>query len=92
MPKCDFNKVALWHGCSPVNLLHVFRTPFRKNTSGWQLLNDVTDNKTFWRSVKSFFTDKVKSRSNNITLIEKRDTKEMMEEVISNNYDISETF
>ena len=30
MPKCDFNKVA---GCSPVNLLHIFRTPFRKNTA-----------------------------------------------------------
>ena len=41
MPKCDFNKVAcnfieitLWHGCSPVNLLHIFRTPFLKSTSG----------------------------------------------------------
>ena len=32
MPKSDFNKVAmtLWHGCSPVNLLHIFRTPFTK--------------------------------------------------------------
>ena len=45
MPKCDFNKVAkqlneipLRHGCSPVNLLHIFRTPFPKNTSGWLLL------------------------------------------------------
>ena len=45
MPKCDFNKAAsnfieitLWHGCSPVNLLHNFRTPFTKNTSGWLLL------------------------------------------------------
>ena len=37
MPKCDFNKVAeqlywneitLRHGCSPVNLLHIFRTLF----------------------------------------------------------------
>ena len=35
MPKCDFNKVAkqfywiaLQHGCSPVNLLHIFRTAF----------------------------------------------------------------
>ena len=32
MPKCDFNKVAsnfaLWHGCSPVNLLHIIRSPF----------------------------------------------------------------
>ena len=30
MPKCDFNKVE----CSPVNLLHIFRTLFLKNTSG----------------------------------------------------------
>ena len=26
------------HGCSPVNLLHIFRTRFYKNTSGWLLL------------------------------------------------------
>ena len=52
MSKCDFNKVvcnfieiALWHGCSPVNLLHIFRTPFSKNTSGWLLLIDSS--KTF---------------------------------------------
>ena len=45
MPKCDFNKVecnfieiTLQHGCSPVNLLHIFRTPFTKNISGWLLL------------------------------------------------------
>ena len=38
MPKSDFNKVALQlfveitlcHGRSPVNLLHIFRTPFPK--------------------------------------------------------------
>ena len=46
MPKCDFNEIALqvvlrcfieitlWHGCSPVNLLHIFRTCLYKNTSG----------------------------------------------------------
>ena len=40
MPKCDFSKVAL-----PVNLVHIFRTPFPKNTSGrllletWNLIN-----------------------------------------------------
>ena len=38
MPKCDFNKVAteitFRHGCSPVNLLHILRMPFSKNTSG----------------------------------------------------------
>ena len=47
MPECDFNKNAfcsfiettLRHGCSPVNLLHIFRTLFLKNTSGWLLLN-----------------------------------------------------
>ena len=47
MPKCDFNKAAkqsnfieitLRHGCSPVNLLHIFRTPFPNNTSGRLLL------------------------------------------------------
>ena len=45
MLKYDFNKVAkqlYWnrirHGCSPVNLLHLFRTTFLKNTSGWLLL------------------------------------------------------
>ena len=35
MPKCDYNKVALRHGCSLGNLLHIFRTPFLTNTSGW---------------------------------------------------------
>ena len=45
MPKCDFNKVAkqvfeiaLRDGCSPANLLHVFTTPFLKNTSEGLLL------------------------------------------------------
>ena len=40
MQKCDFSIVALQlrHGCSPVNLLHIFRTPFTKNTSGGLLL------------------------------------------------------
>ena len=35
---CNFIEIALRHGCSPVNLLHIFRTPFVKNTSGWLLL------------------------------------------------------
>ena len=45
VPKCNFNKVgcnfietALRHERSPVNLLHIFRTPFPKNTSGRLLL------------------------------------------------------
>ena len=29
----NFIEIALWHGCSPVNLLLIFRTPFLKNSS-----------------------------------------------------------
>ena len=29
---------AIRHGCSPVNLQHIFRTLFPRNTSGWLLL------------------------------------------------------
>ena len=39
MPKCDLNKVSL-RGCSPVNLLHIFRTPLLMNTFG-RLLNII---------------------------------------------------
>ena len=35
MPKCYFKLV---HGCSPVNLLHIFRSAFPRNTYGWLLL------------------------------------------------------
>ena len=34
---CNFIEIALQHGCSPVNLLHIFRTPFLSNTSGKSL-------------------------------------------------------
>ena len=41
MARCNFSKVAcnlieitLRHWCSPVNLLHILKTPFSKNTSG----------------------------------------------------------
>ena len=45
MPKCDlmklqsnFIEITLRHGCSPVNLLQIFRAPFPKNTSRGLLL------------------------------------------------------
>ena len=48
MRRCDFNKVpeqlsliTFRHEYSPVNLLHTFRTPFTRNTSGWLLLDNV---------------------------------------------------
>ena len=31
----NFIEIILRHGFSPVNLLHIFRTPFLKNTFGW---------------------------------------------------------
>ena len=35
---CIFIEITRQHGCSRVNLLHIFRTPFPKNTSGGLLL------------------------------------------------------
>ena len=35
---CNFIEIALRHGRSPVNLQHIFRTPFPRNTSEWLLL------------------------------------------------------
>ena len=57
-----FIEITLWHGCSPVNLLHIFRTSFSENTSEGLLLSAVelqrkqTKNKhfelvKFWKSV-----------------------------------------
>ena len=34
-------EITLWHGCSPVNLLHIFSTDFSRNTSGWLLLTFI---------------------------------------------------
>ena len=36
--RCNFIEIALRHGCSPVNLLYIFRKPFPRNTSGWLYL------------------------------------------------------
>ena len=31
---CNFIEIALWHGCYPVNLLHILRASFPRKTSG----------------------------------------------------------
>ena len=36
----NFIKIVLRHGCSPVNLLHIFRTPFVKKTFEGLLLEN----------------------------------------------------
>ena len=45
----NFNEITLRHGCSLVNLLHIFRVPFLKNISGRLLLQDSIT----WRKVLS---------------------------------------
>ena len=35
---CSFIEITLQHECSPVNLLHIFRTPFPRNRPGQLLL------------------------------------------------------
>ena len=40
-------KIALRHGCSPVTLMHFFRTIFSKKTSGWLLLRFLAVNYIF---------------------------------------------
>ena len=37
----NFIEITFRHGCFPVNLLHIFRTPSPKNASGRLLLNDA---------------------------------------------------
>ena len=44
----NFIEITLWHRCSPVYLLHIFRTPFCRNTSGWLLLQEK-----FWFEMTS---------------------------------------
>ena len=41
----NFIEITLRHGCSPLNLLHIFRTPFPNNTSGRLHLSNVINNK-----------------------------------------------
>ena len=38
---CSFIEITLRHGCSPLNLLHIFRATFLRNTSEWLLLKIV---------------------------------------------------
>ena len=38
----NFIDITLQHGCSPVNLLRIFRTPFYKNNYGELFLTKLT--------------------------------------------------
>ena len=43
----------------------------KKNFFSYINTSDITDSKTFWKTVKTFFTDKIKTKSK-ITFIEKK--------------------
>ena len=47
----NFIEITLRYVCSPVNLLHIFRTPFYKNTSRWLLLKCQDLISTSWHSM-----------------------------------------
>ena len=61
--KSSFIEVTLQHGCSPVNLLHIFRTPFLKNTSGRLLLavNSEFNFNLFQNNILSLYVLKTKT-------------------------------
>ena len=50
------SEIKLLHGCSPVNLLHIFRTSFPKNTSGGSLLYLKTSKHDCVGILLSFFS------------------------------------
>ena len=56
---CNFIEIALRHGCSRVNLLHIFRTPFSKNTSRWLLLN-LSIKGTVMQTEKALINDRLR--------------------------------
>ena len=43
----NFIEIARQHGCFPVNLVHIFRISFPKNTSGGLLLNVTASQRLF---------------------------------------------
>ena len=50
---CNFIEITLWHRCSPVNLLHIFRTLFPKNTSLGLLLQPKLSSSFYTKTRKS---------------------------------------
>ena len=44
---------------------------------------DITDNKTFWKTVKPFFTDKIKTKSKTTLIKKKIVAQESQEEIVS---------
>ena len=52
----NFIEITLRHGCSPVKLLHISRTPFPRNASGWVLL-PLRSSREVWRRLQAIMID-----------------------------------
>ena len=53
---CSFTEITLRYGCSPVNLVHNFKTPFPKSTPGlWLFICCKTKLKTKYIFFEKFF-------------------------------------
>ena len=60
--KVQFIELTLWHGCSPINLLHIFRTPFRtpldygwSNVAKFNETNLCIKRKNYFNSANYFY-------------------------------------
>ena len=89
MPKYDFNKfgsnfiaITLQHGFPPVNLLHIFRTPFSKNTSERLLLCQTSiKNKSKEKGIENGCAKRLKKR------IKQGIYHNLLQEICANNKD-----
>ena len=65
---CNFIEITHRHGCSLVNLLHIFNTPFPGNTSGGLLLERVLNTALFKPFIRDchekFLHEKKKKKKN----------------------------
>ena len=54
----NFIEITLWHGCCPANLLHIFRTPFLKNTREMNKTREIISSETLqkMRQIDQFQT------------------------------------
>ena len=59
----NFIEIALPHGCSPENFLHIFRTPFPRSTSRWLLLT-VQNRRKLYAKHKSYEKELERRRTN----------------------------
>ena len=68
----NFIEISFRHGCSPVNLLHIFRILFPKNTPGRLLLEDgdVNDGESLLNNDGNNCAGKGKDDSDNSNVLE----------------------